>query len=132
MSTMTETEQRVTAGVDTNRDVHVVRIHQPDAGPPGHRSRAPPGVISGLHRLANGHCRGAAADLPDGDLYLHIDIDVCDPQVAPGLLFPRPVGRCSTPSPTRYGVSWRPEGSQPLITPPPGITTVQQYRRSAR
>jgi arginase len=31
-------------------------------------------------------------DLPDGDLYLHIDIDICDPTVVPDLLFPAPGG----------------------------------------
>ena len=31
-------------------------------------------------------------DLHDGDLYLHIDIDICDPTVVPDLLFPTPGG----------------------------------------
>jgi len=31
-------------------------------------------------------------DLPDGDLYLHVDIDICDPTVVPDLLFPAPGG----------------------------------------
>ena len=34
----------------------------------------------------------AARDLPDGDLYLHVDADVCDPDRVPGLLFPAPGG----------------------------------------
>jgi arginase len=29
-----------------------------------------------------------AADLPDGDLHLHVDIDICDPTEVPDLLFP--------------------------------------------
>jgi arginase len=29
-----------------------------------------------------------ATDLPDGDLHLHIDIDICDPTAVPDLLFP--------------------------------------------
>lgn len=32
------------------------------------------------------------ADLPSGPLYLHIDIDVADPQDVPGLLYPTPGG----------------------------------------
>jgi arginase len=31
-------------------------------------------------------------DLPDGDLYVHIDIDICDPTIVPDLLFPAPGG----------------------------------------
>jgi arginase len=34
----------------------------------------------------------AAADLPTGDLYLHIDVDICDPTAVPDLLFPAPDG----------------------------------------
>jgi arginase len=30
----------------------------------------------------------AAADLPGGDLHLHVDIDICDPTEVPDLLFP--------------------------------------------
>lgn len=30
----------------------------------------------------------SAADLPEGDLYLHVDLDVCDPADVPDLLFP--------------------------------------------
>ncbi|WP_219414550.1 arginase family protein [Pseudonocardia nigra] len=33
-----------------------------------------------------------AAALPDGPLYLHVDVDVVDPQDLPGLLFPAPGG----------------------------------------
>lgn len=33
-----------------------------------------------------------AADLPDGPLYLHVDVDVVDPGELPGLLFPTPAG----------------------------------------
>ena len=32
--------------------------------------------------------RDAATSLPDGPLYLHVDIDVVDPDDLPGLLFP--------------------------------------------
>jgi arginase len=32
------------------------------------------------------------ACLPDGPLYLHVDVDVCDPREAPGLLYPAPGG----------------------------------------
>jgi arginase len=32
------------------------------------------------------------ADLPDGDLYLHLDIDVTDPNDLPGLRYPAPGG----------------------------------------
>lgn len=34
----------------------------------------------------------AEVDLPDGELYLHLDIDVCDPGDVPGLLYPVPGG----------------------------------------
>ena len=34
----------------------------------------------------------AEADLPDGDLHLHVDIDICDPDLVPDLLFPAPGG----------------------------------------
>jgi arginase len=34
----------------------------------------------------------AAADLPEGELYLHVDLDVCDPGDVPELLFPTPGG----------------------------------------
>lgn len=30
--------------------------------------------------------------LPDGDLYLHVDVDICDPQHVPDLLYPVPHG----------------------------------------
>jgi arginase len=33
-----------------------------------------------------------AADLPQGQLYLHVDIDVCDPAEIPDLLYPAPGG----------------------------------------
>jgi len=33
-----------------------------------------------------------AATLPDGELYLHVDVDVCDPGQVPGLLYPVPGG----------------------------------------
>jgi arginase len=33
-----------------------------------------------------------ARDLPEGDLYVHVDIDICDPKVVPDLLFPAPGG----------------------------------------
>jgi arginase len=33
-----------------------------------------------------------ARDLPPGDLYVHVDIDICDPRVVPDLLFPAPGG----------------------------------------
>jgi len=32
------------------------------------------------------------ADLPEGELYLHIDLDVCDPADVPDLLYPAPGG----------------------------------------
>jgi arginase len=38
---------------------------------------------------------GAAA-LPDGPLYVHVDLDVIDPADLPGLLFPAPGGPHST------------------------------------
>jgi len=31
-------------------------------------------------------------DLPAGDLYLHVDVDVCDPEQVPELLYPAPDG----------------------------------------
>ena len=34
----------------------------------------------------------SAAGLPDGPLYLHLDVDVVDPDELPGLLFPAPGG----------------------------------------
>lgn len=33
-----------------------------------------------------------AVRLPDGELYLHVDVDVCDPGQVPGLLYPAPGG----------------------------------------
>lgn len=33
-----------------------------------------------------------AADLPQGDVYLHVDLDVCDPREVPDLLYPVPNG----------------------------------------
>ena len=33
-----------------------------------------------------------AAALPDGPLYLHVDVDVCDPEQVPDLLYPVPGG----------------------------------------
>ncbi len=33
-----------------------------------------------------------AVTLPDGELYLHVDVDVCDPGQIPGLLYPAPGG----------------------------------------
>lgn len=35
----------------------------------------------------------AEADLPAGDLYLHLDVDVCDPGDVPDLLYPAPGGQ---------------------------------------
>ncbi|PZS30199.1 MAG: arginase [Pseudonocardiales bacterium] len=32
------------------------------------------------------------ADLPSGELYLHVDVDVCDPEAIPDLLYPAPGG----------------------------------------
>jgi arginase len=37
-----------------------------------------------------------AADLPEGQLYLHVDIDVCDPAEVPDLLYPAPGGSALT------------------------------------
>jgi arginase len=37
----------------------------------------------------------AAADLPDGPLYVHIDLDVIDPAEVPGLRYPAPGGPAS-------------------------------------
>jgi arginase len=34
----------------------------------------------------------SATDLPQGDLHLHVDIDICDPKLVPDLLFPAPGG----------------------------------------
>lgn len=34
----------------------------------------------------------AEQDLPDGELYLHVDVDVCDPGDIPDLLYPTPGG----------------------------------------
>ena len=31
-------------------------------------------------------------ELPDGPLYVHLDLDVVDPTILPGLLFPAPGG----------------------------------------
>ncbi len=33
-----------------------------------------------------------AGNLPDGELYLHVDVDVCDPTDVPDLLYPAPGG----------------------------------------
>jgi len=34
----------------------------------------------------------AVSDLPEGEFYLHIDVDVCDPSDVPDLLYPTPGG----------------------------------------
>lgn len=44
---------------------------------------------SGVHRA---RVDDVPAMLPNGALYLHIDLDVCDPHDVPGLLYPAPNG----------------------------------------
>jgi arginase len=64
----------------------VVLVDARDTDPPEHRLLAEAGVprlpVAGL----------SAADLPEGELYLHVDLDVCDPGDVPDLLFPAPGG----------------------------------------
>ncbi len=64
----------------------LVLVDARDTDPPEHRLLADAGVarrpVSGL----------SAADLPAGELYLHVDLDVCDPGDLPDLLFPAPGG----------------------------------------
>ncbi|MGY1698013.1 MULTISPECIES: arginase family protein [unclassified Geodermatophilus] len=60
----------------------VVLVDARDTDPPEHALLERAGVrrrpVAGL----------GAADLPDGELYLHVDLDVCDPADVPDLLFP--------------------------------------------
>jgi arginase len=53
-----------------------------------------PPEVEYLARSAIRRCavRDAATTLPDGPLYLHVDLDVVDPDEMPGLLFPAPGG----------------------------------------
>jgi arginase len=53
-----------------------------------------PPEVEYLARSAIRRCavRDAATALPDGPLYLHVDLDVVDPDELPGLLFPAPGG----------------------------------------
>jgi arginase len=53
-----------------------------------------PPEVEYLARSAIGRrsVREAATALPDGPLYLHVDLDVVDPDDLPGLLFPAPGG----------------------------------------
>ena len=53
-----------------------------------------PPEVEYLARSAIRRCavREAATALPDGPLYLHLDLDVVDPDELPGLLFPAPGG----------------------------------------
>jgi arginase len=64
----------------------VVLVDARDTDPPEHRLLDDAGVprrpVAGL----------SAADLPEGELYLHVDLDVCDPGDLPDLLFPAPGG----------------------------------------
>ncbi|MGY1670877.1 arginase family protein [Geodermatophilus sp. SYSU D00710] len=64
----------------------VVLVDARDTDPPEHDLLEDAGVrrrqVPGL----------TAADLPDGELYLHVDLDVCDPGDLPDLIFPAPGG----------------------------------------
>lgn len=53
-----------------------------------------PGEADLLSRSAvrRSSVRGLVEVLPDGPLYLHVDVDVCDPSGVPGLLYPVPGG----------------------------------------
>jgi len=53
-----------------------------------------PPEVEYLARSAIRRCavRDAATALPDGPIYLHVDLDVVDPDDLPGLLFPTPGG----------------------------------------
>jgi arginase len=64
----------------------VVLVDARDTDPPEHRLLDDAGV---LRRPVPDL---SAVDLPEGDLYLHVDLDVCDPGDVPGLLFPAPGG----------------------------------------
>ncbi len=64
----------------------VVLVDARDTDPPEHRLLADAGI--GTRPVAD----LAAADLPEGELYLHVDLDVCDPGDVPELLFPTPGG----------------------------------------
>ncbi len=64
----------------------LVLVDARDTDPPEHRLLDEAAVarrtVAGL----------SAADLPAGELYLHVDLDVCDPGDVPDLLFPVPGG----------------------------------------
>ena len=64
----------------------IVLVDARDTDPPEHRLLADAGVP----RRAVADLAGA--DLPEGELYLHVDLDVCDPGDLPDLLFPAPGG----------------------------------------
>ena len=51
-----------------------------------------PPEVEYLSRSAIRRCPVDAVEIPDGPLYLHVDLDVVDPGVVPGLRFPAPGG----------------------------------------
>ena len=61
-----------------------------------------------------------AAPLPDGPLYVHLDMDVISPDEAPGLRSPHRAARSPSRSPRSCGCCWTPAGSSPWASPAPG------------
>jgi len=61
---------------------------------PRHRPRRSQTSASGS-QVERRELDSAQTDLPQGDLHLHVDIDICDPKLVPDLLFP---GRGARPS----------------------------------
>ena len=72
------------------------------------------------------------AVLPDGPVYLHIDLDVIDSAEIPGLRFPAPGG----PGPARVAGQWNgcsaPARSPRWASPAPGAPAMTPRRASAR
>ncbi len=61
-------------------------------------------------------------DLPEGDLYVHLDVDVFDPRHVPGLLYPVTGGPSVQAVLDALPSSWLPDASQPSALPRPGTT----------
>lgn len=66
--------------------------------------------------------------LPDGALYVHIDVDVCDPSNVPDLLYPHRGAARRQNWWLRSSASSRRVASPPWVSPPPGTTTAARQR----